>query len=223
MTFYDRLQAETQADREALYHIPFLQRGVAGELSLQDYIGFLSQAFHHVKHTVPLLMACGGRLPDHYEWLREAVAEYIAEELGHQEWILSDIRACGGDSEFVRHSLPAQATDVMVAYAYDKINRVNPVGFFGMVQVLEGTSIAIADSAADAIQTSLSLPNKAFSYLKSHGALDVSHVEFFKDLMNRINNTADQAEIIRSAKVFYQLYGDIFRELGDTATLSSAA
>lgn len=69
MTFYERLQAETQADREALYHIPFLQRGVAGELSLQDYIGFLSQAFHHVKHTVPLLMACGGRLPDHYEWL----------------------------------------------------------------------------------------------------------------------------------------------------------
>ncbi|WP_373081367.1 TenA family transcriptional regulator [Zhongshania sp.] len=223
MTFYDRLQAETHADREALYQIPFLQRGVVGELSLQDYIGFLSQAFHHVKHTVPLLMSCGGRLPSHYEWLREAIAEYVEEELGHQEWILNDIRACGGNSQSVRDSAPAPATELMIAYAYDKISRVNPVGFFGMVQVLEGTSIAIADRAADAIQASLSLPNNAFSYLKSHGALDVSHIAFFKDLMNRIDNTADQAEIIRSAKMFYRLYGNIFRELENFTPLSNAA
>ncbi|MDF1692660.1 MAG: iron-containing redox enzyme family protein [Zhongshania sp.] len=215
MSFYERLQNETQLDREALYQIDFLQRGVAGELSLPEYIGFLSQAYHHVKHTVPLLMACGGRLPERYEWLREAVAEYIEEELGHQRWILNDISACGGDSELVSSSRPAAATELMVAYAYDKINRVNPVGFFGMVQVLEGTSIAVADNAAEAIQASLGLPNKAFSYLKSHGALDVSHVEFFKGLMNRIDDTADQAEIIHSAKMFYRLYGNIFRELGN--------
>ena len=48
-----------------------------------------------VRHTVPLLMACGARLPERLEWLREAIAEYIEEEIGHQEWILNDIRACG--------------------------------------------------------------------------------------------------------------------------------
>jgi pyrroloquinoline quinone (PQQ) biosynthesis protein C len=223
MNFYDRLQAETRDDREALYKVQFMQRGAAGELSLREYIAFLSQAYHHVKHTVPLLMVCGGRLPADYEWLRAAVAEYIEEELGHQEWILNDIRACGGDSEGVRHSAPAPATELMVAYAYDKINRVNPIGFFGMVQVLEGTSIAVADQAADAIQATLALPSKAFSYLKSHGALDVSHVEFFKDLMNRIDKPEDQAEIIRSAKMFYRLYGNIFRELGNIAPLANAA
>ena len=167
-----------------------MQRGAAGELSLREYIAFLSQAYHHVKHTVPLLMACGGRLPADYEWLRAAVAEYIEEELGHQEWILNDIRACGGDSEGVRHSAPAPATELMVAYA---------------------------------IQATLALPSKAFSYLKSHGALDVSHVEFFKDLMNRIYKPEDQAEIIRSAKMFYRLYGNIFRELGNIAPLANAA
>lgn len=223
MNFYERLQTETQADREALFQIKFMQRGGAGDLSLQEYIAFLSQAFHHVKHTVPLLMACGGRLPEHYEWLREAVAEYIEEELGHQQWILNDIRACGGDADAVSKCRPAPATELMVAYAYDKINRVNPVSFFGMVQVLEGTSIAIADQAADAIQAKLGLPNKAFSYLKSHGALDVSHVEFFKDLMNRIDNADDQAEIIHSANMFYRLYGNIFRELGNVDLLSHAA
>ena len=83
-----------------------------------------------------------------------------------------------------------------------------------MVQVLEGTSIAIADNAAGAIQTSLSLPKKAFSYLSSHGALDIEHVEFFKGLMNRIEDPRDRQQIVHSAKMFYVLYGNIFRELG---------
>ncbi|MEX1664053.1 TenA family transcriptional regulator [Zhongshania arctica] len=223
MGFYEQLQTDTTAARESLYTIDFIQRGVAGALSLNDYIAFLTQAYHHVKHTVPLLMACGGRLDGQHEWLRNAVAEYIEEELGHQEWILNDIAACGGDAELVRNSRPAPATELMVSYAYDMINRVNPLGFFGMVQVLEGTSIAIADSAAEAIRGSLGLPKRAFTYLTSHGALDVEHVEFFKGLMNRIENEADQAQITHSATMFYSLYGDIFRELGHSADIKDAA
>jgi len=92
---------------------------------------------------------------------------------------------------------------------------VNPLGFFGMVQVLEGTSISLAEQAADRIRTALGLPKKAFSYLYSHGALDQDHVKFFEGLMNRIEDPQDQAQIIHSAKNFYRLYGDIFRALGD--------
>ena len=46
---------------------------------------------------MPLLMACGARLPARLEWLRGAVAEYIEEEYGHEQWILNDIAACGGE------------------------------------------------------------------------------------------------------------------------------
>ena len=78
---------------------------------------------------------------------------------GHEEWILDDIRACGGDAEAVRHGPPGHATEVMVAYAYDTIARRNPLGFFGMVHVLEGTSVSLALLAADAIQKPLALPD----------------------------------------------------------------
>jgi hypothetical protein len=115
-----------------------------------------------VRHTTPLLMLLGGRLPDRLGWLREAVAEYIEEEIGHEEWILNDIAAAGGDAEAVRASRPELPAEVMVAYAYDLINRGNPAGFFGMVFVLEGTSVALALTAADRIQQALGLPNKAF-------------------------------------------------------------
>jgi pyrroloquinoline quinone (PQQ) biosynthesis protein C len=214
MNFFATLNEQTACQRQELMSAPIIGRALAGKISLAEYVAFLTEAYHHVKHTVPLLMATGSRLPESYEWLRVAVAEYIEEETGHQEWILNDIAACGVDAEAVRRGQPALATELMVSYAYDTVNRLNPLGFFGMVHVLEGTSISIADQAADRIRSSLGLPKKAFSYLYSHGALDQDHVKFFEGLMNRITNDKDQAQILHCAKVFYTLYGNIFRSLG---------
>lgn len=213
MTYYERLVAETEKERMELLSAPIITRCFQGEITLDDYVAFLTQAYHHVKHTVPLLMAVGSKLPANMEWLREAVGKYIDEEMGHQEWILADIAQCGYDSEAARNSRPHLSTEIMVSYAWDMINRVNPVGFFGMVQVLEGTSISIAEKAADIIREKLGLPRKAFTYLYSHGALDQEHIRFFEGLMNRIPEPADQQLIIHTARVFYKLYGDIFRSL----------
>ena len=213
MSFFETLKNETEPQRQQLLSAPIIARCFKGDIAIDDYVAFLVQAYHHVKHTVPLLMAVGSRLPEEKEWLRDAVAKYIEEERGHQEWILSDIENCGFDKEFVRHSAPSLETELMVAYAYDMALRVNPLGFFGMVHVLEGTSIDLADKVADSVQSTLHLPNKAFSYLISHGSLDVDHVAFFEHLMNKINNKEEQALIIHTCKIFYRLYGDIFRAL----------
>lgn len=219
MNLYQRLLTETTQERDYLLSSPIITRCFTGDINTDDYVAFLSQAYHHVKHTVPLLMAVGAKLPESKEWLREAVAEYIEEELGHQEWILNDIAACNTDKEAIRNSDPSFATELMVSYAYDTINRVNPLGFFGMVHVLEGTSIAMADNAAGAIKETLGLPDKAFSYLRSHGSLDIEHVKFFESLMSKINDKVEQDLIIKSAKIFYQLYANIFRTLDNELQL----
>ncbi len=213
MTFFQQLVATTEEARNELLSTSILQAGAEGDISLNQYIAFLEEAYHHVKHTVPLLMACGARLPMEADWLRNAVAEYIEEEIGHDEWILNDIKACGGDAEAVRHGQPRLATELMVSYAYDTIQRNNPISFFGMVLVLEGTSVQLATGAAKAIQESLALPDAAFSYLTSHGTLDLEHIDFYEGLMNRVTQEEDQQAIIHCAKVMFRLYGDIFRSL----------
>ena len=213
MSFYQTLLQATEQDRQYLLGAPIIARCFHGDISRDDYVAFLTQAYHHVKHTVPLLMSVGALLPESKEWLREAVAEYIEEELGHQEWILNDIKRTGYDKEMARSSTPSFATEMMVAYAYDTVRRINPVGFFGMVLVLEGTSTALAENAAATIAQKLQLPKSAFSYLTSHGALDQDHIKFYENLMDRIEDPADQAVIIHAAKRFYRLYGDIFRTL----------
>jgi len=224
MRFYQQLIEQTQAEREYLLGAPLIQRCLKQQsFTLAEYQAFLTEAYHHVKHTVPLLMAVGSRLSSAQEYYREAIAEYIEEELGHQEWVLNDIAATGADKELVRHGQPRLATELMVAYAYDTVLRGNPLAFFGMVLVLEGTSVNLATGAADIIQQQLQLPNKAFSYLRSHGSLDIEHLSFFEKLMDTISDTADQQAIVHAAKVFYQLYGNIFRSIEAAPAAKAAA
>lgn len=212
--FHATLLHDTEAARHSLLATPIIQGALMrGEVSLPSYVAFLTEAFHHVRHTVPLLKAMKAALPDRLAWLQPALDEYIEEEAGHDEWILDDIRACGADAEAVRRGSPSHATEVMVAYAYDAIARGNPLAFFGMVHVLEGTSVSLALMAADAIQKPLSLPDSAFRYLRSHGTLDQEHTAHFELLMDRIEDAADQAAIVHAARAFFRLYGDVFRGL----------
>lgn len=68
-----------------LVSLPVIQQTLAGKIKLETYIAFLMQAYHHVKHTVPLLMLTGSRINESDEWLRTAMAEYIEEEIGHEK------------------------------------------------------------------------------------------------------------------------------------------
>ena len=207
--FFDRLVAETREAQARFAMTPQLLAGLTGRISRADYIAYLTQAFHHVRHTVPLMQEARARL-DHRPALIAALDEYIEEETGHEFWILDDIDAAGGDGQLVRTSEPAASTRTMVDHAYRTIRESNPAAFFGMVYVLEGTSIAMASHGAGAVQASLGLPETAFRYLTSHGALDQDHMVFFEKLMNRVEDPEDQQSIIDMAKAMFALFGALF-------------
>jgi len=215
--FFTQLQKATAKEQQAMYQLPIFAACQQGKVSLETYYAFLTQAYHHVKHTIPLLMACGSRLNDDYEWLRSALAQYIEEENGHQEWILNDIAASGFDAEAVRNN---QATgkvgmgiELMVAYLYHQIDRKNPLAFLGMVWVLEGTSVNVGGKIAELVQHTLDLPDSAMSYLTSHSTLDQQHIKLFASLVNKITNEADKQAIIDGANMVFKLYGQMLSAL----------
>jgi len=220
--FHEVLASRTAAGREYLIGAPIIRRALAGQIERDEYIAFLTQAFHHVRHTVPLMMAVGSRLPTRLGWLRKEIIHYTEEEEGHEQWILNDIEAAGGDASAAARSLPSIAADAMVAYAYDTAVRRNPVGFFGMVFVLEGASVALASNAADRVQASLQLPSRAMTYLRSHGQLDQQHVHDLYAILNRLEADEDRVAVERCAQVMFRLYGNIFRELDDQAAVATA-
>jgi len=218
MTFHEQLARATAPDRDFLLAAPVIQRALAGDVTRELYVAFLTQAYHHVRHTVPLLMAVGSRLPERHGWLQESILHYLEEETGHDEWILNDIARAGGDRAAAAASEPSVATEAMVAYAYDTVMRRNPIGFFGMVHVLEGTSVALALNAADRIQGALGLPPNALTYLRSHGELDKEHINDLGAILERLGDEEDRRAVIRCARGIYWLYGNVFRGLEPAAT-----
>jgi hypothetical protein len=81
--------------------------------------------------------------------------------------------------------------------------------------------VALALTAADRIQQALGLPDAAFSYLRSHGTLDQEHTQHLARLLERMT-PQDQAEVLHAARVFFKLYGDIFRALPAAAAETEA-
>lgn len=213
MTAYEHIVSCTQSERAFLHAAPVIARALDGNIARAEYLCFLTQAYYHVRHTVPLLMAVGARLGSNHRWLQKEIVRYIDEEWGHEQWILNDIAAAGGDPEAAASSTPAPETDAMVAYAYDMVMRRNPAGFFGMVFVLEGTSVALALTAADRIQAALGLSDGAFTYLRSHGQLDQEHVQHLAGILERLDRAQDLPFVAQCARSIFWLYGSMFRAI----------
>lgn len=223
MSFYDQLVKETESARAELYNVPQLTDSMQGNISRDTYIAYLIEAYHHVSHTVPFLMTMGSRLPQSKKWMHKAIIEYQEEEVGHEEWILNDIEEAGGDKEAARSSTPNLETQVLIAYNYDYITRKNPVGFFGMVFMLESTSTQIANKGADAVKEKLGLSQKAFSYLYSHGELDISHMKFFEETVSKITDPEDQKAIIEVAQNTFRLFANVLQSIPHEGALKNAA
>ncbi len=54
MSFFQTLQDATQEQRETLFNLPIIRQAMAGQVSLESYRAFLTQAYYHVRHTVPV-------------------------------------------------------------------------------------------------------------------------------------------------------------------------
>ncbi len=223
MKFYEELIQATEPSRQKLATVPQLVDGLNGTISRETYIAYLTQAYHHVSHTVRFLMAMGAQLPTKHQSLQKVISEYIEEEVGHEEWILNDIAAAGGDKEAARMSIPSLETQVLIAYNYDYILRKNPIGFFGMVFMLESTSIQLASKGAKALQQNLGLPDSAFSYLYSHGELDISHMVFFEKVINTMTDPEDKAAIIEVAQNTFCLFANLLSAIPHTPQVNHHA
>jgi len=180
MSAYLKLVEQTTSSRQQFIELPLIQEVLRSGASKDLYLDFLSQAYHHVKCTAPLLALAAARCGAEERRYQAALFEYLKEEHGHDDWILEDIEALGGDPEAVRRSSPRFPCKVMVGHAYYLVERVSPYALLGMVHVLEGVSVALAGRAVRAIRSSIPGSGDAgFKYLTTHGDLDIEHTKLF--------------------------------------------
>ena len=84
MTPFERLYLETAEARERFLAIPLVNHALATGGTRELYVAFLCEAYHHVKHTFPLLALASAHTRD--ERYQAALVEYMNEERGHDLW-----------------------------------------------------------------------------------------------------------------------------------------
>jgi pyrroloquinoline quinone (PQQ) biosynthesis protein C len=213
MSQFQQLLEQTSLARQRFIELPLIQQALTQGVSKPLYLAFLGQAYHHVKHTVPLLELAAAACGSSDSRYQRALLEYVSEERGHEEWILEDVDALGGDAEVVRNGSPRLPCKIMVGHAYYLVDRVSPYGLLGMIHVLEGMSVKLAARAVQSIRSNLRITSQAgFKYLTTHGDLDVSHTKLFEELLEGLE-PRHLPVVIESARAFYRLYGDIFSDI----------
>jgi pyrroloquinoline quinone (PQQ) biosynthesis protein C len=220
-SFFITLVEMTDAARRSLEEIPKMHTMIHQGLTLAEYRAFLHDLYHIVWHFCPIMAVAAGRCDDRYQEVRYELYERIQEEKRHEQWVLDDIEAVGGDVARVRADPPSAPVQSMIAFNYHSAERVHPCSVLGMLYMLEVVSSVYAGRVSESIARTIGRDVDAggFKFLQSHSTMDVDHLAKLNLLVKKIQEPAAQQSIINSTRVNFFQFGLMFREGGFSALL----
>jgi hypothetical protein len=217
MSFFITLVEQTDAMRRDVESLPKVQALIHDGLSLPEYRSFLHDLYHIVWHFCPIMAAAAGRCGEDYRHVRFDLYHRIEEERGHDEWVLEDIEAMGGDAAAARQLKAASApVQAMIGFNYYSVERVHPCAVLGMLYVLEVVSSVYGGKVADSIAGALERHVGAggFRFLSSHATLDVDHMAELNKVLNTIEDPGVQQIIVETTRVNFHQFGQMFERGG---------
>ncbi|MBC7804372.1 MAG: iron-containing redox enzyme family protein [Candidatus Parcubacteria bacterium] len=221
MSFFITLVESSDASRRAIENAPKVQAMMHKGLTLAEYRAFLRDLYHIVWHFCPIMAASAARCGDSLRSIRYELYERIEEEKGHEDWVLEDILAIGGETD-IRTAAPSPPVQAMIGYNYYAAERVHPCSVLGMLYVLEVIASVYGGKVADSIARAIGRETSAggFRFLSSHATMDADHMAKLNVLLKTIDDPAAQAAIIDSTHVNFHQFGQLFSEGGFASHLA---
>jgi pyrroloquinoline quinone (PQQ) biosynthesis protein C len=206
MSFFIRLIETTDEERRALERVPKVDRMIHKGLGRDEYRDFLLDLYPIVWHFCPIMAAAAARCGDDYRQVRLHLYANIDEEKGHEQWILDDLRAIGGDPEEAARREPCAPVQAFVGYNYYCPEHVHPATVIGMLYSLEVVSSVYGGRVAHSIARSLEMEGPhGFTFLQSHASMDVDHMAKLNQLIKGISDPRVQDAIVNVTKVNFYL------------------
>lgn len=225
MSFFITLIETTDASRRELEAEPKIHSMIHHGLTLPEYRAFLHDLFHIVRHFCPIIAAAASRCDDTYRTVRMELYERIEEEKGHEEWVLDDIRAMGGDIDAARTQPPSAPVQSVIGFNYWAAERQHPCSVLGMLYQLEVISSVYGGRVAGAIAKAVGreVDSGGFRFLTSHASMDQDHMAKLNVLIKTITDPGAQAAIVNSTRVNFHQFGQMFGAGGFIANVPDTA
>lgn len=119
---------------------------------------------------------------------------HALEETHHDDWLLDDLVAIGGDRSEVLGRMPSVAVASLVGAQYYWALHVHPVSLFGYLAVLEGNPSSLKQLST--IRAGHKLPAAGFRTMVKHARLDPHHRDEMFAQLDDLPLTATQSELV---------------------------
>lgn len=178
------------------------------------YAAYLLESYAYVRHTSRILALAASRMEESHVAVRSFLFRHAVAEDRHHHMIVRDLKHLGLTAADAENHVPSAACQALVAYVYRIAGRENPVGILGDAYFLECMSLTSADDFADKILKLCDLPEKAVSFMRNHGKLDVAHVKSLQRSFAHVKRAEDQACVQEVLEKVGVLYADMIGNLG---------
>jgi hypothetical protein len=162
---------------------------------VRDHMIFCHQL---TRASVPLMEAARAqallRQGIAYRVLAAYLQEHIEEERGHDEWALDDLQALGVPRDITQSSIPSAAVAALAGAQYYWILHDDPIALVGYMMTLEHN--APSPNLVAILRDRTNLPASAFRTYLAHAQLDPGHVDRLVELVDRMQLTARQFELV---------------------------
>ncbi len=216
MSFFITLVEMTDANRRDLESVPKVHEMIHRGLTLSEYRAFLHDLYHVVWHFCPIMATAASHCDDRFRGVRYELYERINEEQHHEEWVLEDIEAMGGNAKQVSVTPPSPPVQAMIGFNYSACERIHPCSVLGMLYTLEVVASVYGGRVSDSIARALGRDTEAggFKFLSSHATMDVEHMAKLNKLVKTIEDSVAQQAIIDATRVNFYQFSQMFREGG---------
>jgi len=223
MSFFITLIEDSDASRRSIETSPRVHAMIHKGLTLPEYKAFLHDLYHIVLHFCPIMAVAEARCEGSLQRIGDELRDRIGEETGHEQWVLEDVAAVGGDIRGVTTTPPSPPVMAMIGFNYNAAERIHPCSVLGMLYVLEVIASVYGGKVADSIARAIGKDVTAggFRFLSSHATMDAEHMAQLNVLLKTIDDPAAQAAILDSTRVNFHQFGQLFSDGGFVSHLRS--
>ncbi len=196
------------------------------EATRVEYVAFLQAIWHHVRHTPRKLSLAAWRCSADQRGLRNHLSRHSRDEMGHDDWILSDLEALGVAPEVTIDAPLSPAMTALVAHGYHLAGMEHPASILAEAYFVEKLSEGQAGGVAAGLRDKLGIPATATTFLDSHGELDQDHAAQYVAVFSELLDDAGRAAVLTAAPAAGWTYASAYEAIdvsSDRASLREAA
>jgi len=217
MSQFERVVEATQDDlvRHISSH-PMLAHVMNGNMTRNQYLAYLRETYHMVRHTPRMLALAAARCEDDRRDLRNWFIEQTEEENNHDLFCIKDIKNLGVDPNIALKGAPRPGSWALVCQNYFMATYGNPVGILGVASLTEGLGASTAGGMADLLVSLYGYGTETVTFLRSHSGFDAKHLEETKRAINEmVRSPEDLDAVIQGRRMTIYYYSQMFSDCLD--------